>query len=313
MAAEPFNSIGGFSVGIPEILVVDTSGNIVTNVLNLAGNVAANAIFANNYLFANGQPFTGGGNTTAAGSNTEVQFNNGPLLGASPDFKFDKDTSTLTIIGNIVTTNLTSENADFSNSNSVNLGSVDTIKISGGTNGQVLQTDGDSNLSWTTISAQPGGSNTQLQFNDDGVFSGSDKFTFDKNTGDVVVTNDLTANSVIIGSGVYKFSRISMFFATTISASAQQVVALDAENLAGADLTIISTDTIANGRQVTKLSIVIYDGEITYNNTSTLTINGFLAEFSVNYDSVNSQLQINVTPSIANLMNHKMQITSYYE
>ena len=44
-----------------------------------------------------------------------------------------------------------------------------------GNNNQYLRTDGTGNLSWSTVaggSGSPGGSNTQLQFNDDGAFGG---------------------------------------------------------------------------------------------------------------------------------------------
>jgi hypothetical protein len=313
MAADQFNSLGGFSVGIPEISVIDTNGNVVTNVLALQGNVAANSVFANNYLFANGQPFSGGGNATAAGSNTEVQFNNAPLLGASPNFTFNTDTNTLTIIGNIVSNGLSATNVSFVDGSEVNLGSVNELKISGGTISQVLTTDGNSNLSWTTVASVVGGNNTQIQFNDNGVFNGSDKFTFDKTTGNVTITDDLTANSLTLGSGIFKFSRTSVFHATTISTSTQEILALDAEGLAGADLTIISTDATSNSRQITKLSIVIYDGIISYNDTSTIAVNNYLAEFSVNYDSGGSKLQIIVSPSASNFMNHKMQIIRFNE
>ena len=132
-------------------------------------------------------------------------------------------------------------------------------------------------------------------------------------TGNVNINADLTANSLTIGSGIYQFSRTSMFFATTISSSTQQILALDAEGLAGVDLVIISTDTTDNSRQITKLSIVIYDGVISYNDTSTLAVNNYLCEFSVNYDDENNELQINSTPSFANFMNHKMQIIAYSE
>lgn len=148
MSAQPFNSLGGFSVGIPEIVVVDSNGNVVTNVFT-SGNVAANAVYTDHYYFANGQPFTGGGNATAAGSNTQVQFNNDPLLGASPNFTFDKDSNTLTVLGNIVTTSLTVADINF-NGNSVDLGPVANLHIEGGTSGQFLQTDGNSNLTWAT-------------------------------------------------------------------------------------------------------------------------------------------------------------------
>lgn len=132
-------------------------------------------------------------------------------------------------------------------------------------------------------------------------------------TNNAIVNADLTANSLTIGSGIYQFSRTSMFFATTISTATQQILALDAEGLAGVDLVIISTDATDNSRQITKLSIVIYDGEISYNDTSTLAVNNYLCEFSVNYNSIADEIQINSTPSFANFMNHKMQIVAYSE
>ena len=102
-----------------------------------------------------------------------------------------------------------------------------------------------------------------------------------------------------------------MFFATTISSAPQQILALDAAGLAGIDLVIISTDAINNSRQITKLSIVIYDGVVSYNDTSTLAVNNYLSEFSVNYVSVDNEIQINCTPAFANFMDHKMQIVAY--
>lgn len=132
-------------------------------------------------------------------------------------------------------------------------------------------------------------------------------------TGNAIINADLTANSLTIGSGIYQFSRTSMFFATTISTATQQILALDAEGLAGVDLVIISTDATDNSRQITKLSIVIYDGVLSYNDTSTLAVNNYLCEFSVNYVSVDNEIQINSTPAFANFMNHKMQIVAYNE
>jgi hypothetical protein len=132
-------------------------------------------------------------------------------------------------------------------------------------------------------------------------------------TGNAIINADLTANSLTIGSGIYQFSRTSMFFATTISSATQEILALDAEGLAGVDLVIISTDATNDSRQITKLSIVIYDGAISYNDTSTLAVNNYLCEFSVNYNSTDNEIQINSTPAFANFMDHKMQIVAYNE
>ena len=214
---------------------------------------------------------------------------------------------TITVDGNTATI------ANLSVSDNTNLGPAENIIISGGTNGQALITDGTGNLRWSSVISAPGGNTTQIQYNDDGNFNGSDDFTFDKTTGAVTVKTDLTANSLTIGSGIFQFSRTSMYHATTISSSTQEILSLDAEGLAGVDLVIISTDANSNSRQITKLSIVIYNGVISYNDTSTLAVNNYLCEFSVNYDSGNNKLQVKSTPSTSNFMNHKMQIIAYAE
>jgi hypothetical protein len=64
----------------------------------------------------------------------------------------------------------------------------------------VLQTDGTGNLSWAAQtggggSGSPGGSNTQVQFNDEGEFGGASTFTYNKNTNILSVGNiTVTAN-----------------------------------------------------------------------------------------------------------------------
>lgn len=71
----------------------------------------------------------------------------------------------------------------------LNLGNVANIKIDGGVNGYVLQTDGTGNLDWVAQSGggggngTPGGSNTQVQYNDSGSFGGNVGFTFNEVTG----------------------------------------------------------------------------------------------------------------------------------
>ena len=57
-----------------------------------------------------------------------------------------------------------------------------TLPSADGTVGQVITTDGAGTLSFTTVSANPGGSNTQIQYNSDGNFAGTDTFTFDEAT-----------------------------------------------------------------------------------------------------------------------------------
>ena len=78
---------------------------------------------------------------------------------------------------------------------------VTDTKITGGTNGQYLQTDGTGNLTWSTVSGgggggSPGGSTTQIQFNDAGSFGGDSKLTFNKSTGLLSITGNITATNI---------------------------------------------------------------------------------------------------------------------
>jgi collagen type VII alpha len=52
-----------------------------------------------------------------------------------------------------------------------------TLPGDDGTNGQALTTDGTGVLSWTTVAASPGGSTTQLQYNNAGAFAGASGLT----------------------------------------------------------------------------------------------------------------------------------------
>jgi len=172
MASELFNSISGYSVGIPAIEVIDSNGNVVSNFLNLTGNVTANKVYANSFFYANGQPF----NANPGGSNTQLQYNNNGILGGIPNVTFS--------------------------SGNLSLGNVANIKIAGGTNGFVLQTDGSGNLTWTAQTGgnagngNPGGANSQVQYNSDGDFGGDAGFTYND------VTNTLNSDNIIVAANV---------------------------------------------------------------------------------------------------------------
>ena len=68
-----------------------------------------------------------------------------------------------------------------------NLGAVANVTITGGTPGYMLSTDGAGVLSWQNPKSAPG-TNTQVQFNDDGVSNTSSALTFDKTTGRLTAT-----------------------------------------------------------------------------------------------------------------------------
>ena len=93
--------------------------------------------------------------------------------------------------------NTTTANSKFKSNILTELGNVSNVKILGGTNGHVLQTDGTGNLSWTALPAPvvaniatttAGGGNKQIQFNDGGTFGGHTGLTYDKTNGRLTAT-----------------------------------------------------------------------------------------------------------------------------
>ena len=111
---------------------------------------------------------------------------------------------------------------------------ISTFKVSGGTNGQYLQTDGAGNLSWATGSGgggngTPGGSNTQIQFNDSGAFGGNVGFAFNKTTG--IFTSPFVAGN---GNGLSNIQGANVSGAVGLATYAGTANAVAGTNVSGA-------------------------------------------------------------------------------
>ena len=106
MAVDPFNSVGGYTVGIPPIPIIDANGNLTVPKANLGGVTVANNIVVGGRVDANlfVGTFSGNitGNLVVPGSPTQVIFNLDGQAGADAGFTFDKDTQTTTVVGNLV-------------------------------------------------------------------------------------------------------------------------------------------------------------------------------------------------------------------
>jgi hypothetical protein len=87
-----------------------------------------------------------------------------------------------------------------------------TLPAADGTSGQAIQTDGSGTLSFATISASPGGSTTQVQFNNAGAFGGISGVTTDGTR--------MTASTTIgVGGATPSTSGSGISFPATASAS----------------------------------------------------------------------------------------------
>jgi hypothetical protein len=166
----------------------------------------------NYYLKADGSWSTVTGATAdPAGSNTHVQYNDSAVMGGSAGFTFKEDSNTL-FIGNTFILGGGTTNASVNTttiiiqSNSTHFASLTegTLRLSNTvSNTQItvptttersgsyfLKADG----TWALVSANPGGADTQVLFNDGGsVSNGTAGFTFTKASNNVTVANAISA------------------------------------------------------------------------------------------------------------------------
>ena len=111
MAADPFNSAGGYTVGIPPYLVIDQNGNItspravIANVSIIGDTIISGNVQAGVYK---GQ-FQGDvvGNVVVGGESTWVMVNDNGNLGAFDGFTFDSTQELVTIKGDLVANSIT--------------------------------------------------------------------------------------------------------------------------------------------------------------------------------------------------------------
>ena len=281
---------------------VFATGNISAGNANLGNAVTANYFIGNLDGVANLAVYATTANSVA-GANVGGQVSNALIAGTV----YTNAQSNITSVGTL--TNLTVSGV-------TTLGLISNVKITGGTDGYYLQTDGTGNLSWVAGTGSgngtPGGSNTQIQFNNSGNFGGTANLTYNSNTDTVVMSGNLIANTFQIGSGSYEFCKSIVYFATTASTSPDQVLwSAPVGNLTAVDFTIISTDPTGSARQTTRISSTFYNGIVAFNEYAGLQINGGVGSFSVVYNSGLTSIQLVVTPDSSHQTSYKMLIVEY--
>ena len=168
----------------------NVTGNLFSGNASLGNLATANYFSGNGYFLTS----TNGANVSGQVANALVA---GTVYGAAQ--------TNITSLGAL--TGLTASGVvDFTATSNLSLGAVGNVKITGGTTGQYLQTDGTGNLTWHSVSAGTGnanisGSNTQVFFNDNGstTLGSKSSFTFDKGTDTLTVTN-ISANGALLTS-----------------------------------------------------------------------------------------------------------------
>ena len=311
---------------------VTADGNIYANAGGGAGYVYANFanVQSNLYVGANANIVN---TLTAANikdtnlSNTQIVFANASnTLSGSANFVFDATSNTLsvdnanltgTLNGNVAnfSGNLTSLNAslgnlatanyvnvatltantkvDFTAAGNVSLGNVSNVKITGGTAGQVLQTDGAGNLSWSSTAnineIQNGTSNVYIPVADGNVtitVAGTETWTFGTD-GKLSTAGDIQANGTVNANAI-----TSAYDVTTTSGNVYANAGYVFANYANVnnDLQVnnnanIGNTLFANIANITTLNTgnANISGNITADNlTVNLELSGNTANFSGN-------------------------------
>ena len=237
-----FNSVGGYSVGeTPANVILANSditlgyvvsspfpGNANIYLSASTGNAYITSLLTDNLLHANGVAWNF---LQAGGTSGQIQFNSAGGLGGSSSLTYDNNNANLTLAGNAIlqniysntTANVANLNAngtvDFTNSSNVTLGPVGNIHISGGSSGYVLQTNGLGGLQWVSPSSVGiGGANTQVQYNNQGSYSGSANFTFTNTSNTLSVDNvTLAATGNLTGGNLVSAN----YFTGTLTTGAQ--------------------------------------------------------------------------------------------
>jgi len=198
-----FNVKNGLTTG--NITLNSGNSNITANNYSgtgviLTGNITSGNANLGNLATAN--YFSGDGSllTSITAGNVTGQVGNALVAGtvytnAQPNITSVGTLTSLTVSGNL---SFTGANAYFSN--------IANVKIPGGSANYVIVTDGSGNLSWAAQSGgggggTPGGSNTQLQFNDGGSFGGTSNVTYDKTTNTLSVTGNLAVSGGNVSLG----------------------------------------------------------------------------------------------------------------
>ena len=301
---------------------------------NVSGAVSfattANAVAGGNVSGAVGLATYATTANAVAGSNVSGQVGNSIIAGtvytaAQPNITSVGTLSALNVTTTIATGNVSATGnlavigtANFYTSPLINLGSISNVRIGGGLNGYVIATDGTGNLTWTAQSGggggngTPGGTNTQVQFNNAGDFGASSALTFNDSTKKLNVVGDVVANSFQMGTGINLFTTQTVVIANTSSITADQVLyTAPISSVVGADFVIVATDTGGTKRQISKVSSVTSDSTVAYNEYAGLNVGGQVGSFSVTYNAVGPNIQLQVTPSSANLTNYKIMVIQY--
>ena len=200
---------------------------------------------------------------------------------------------------------LTTDGGSFISGQDVVLNSPANLIMGGGTNGYFLQTDGAGGLSWVagggSGNGTVGGSNTQIQFNDNGSFGGSANLIFDSSDSNLYLTGtaNVTGNIVISQNA----SAANITSTDTLTANILNAQLIDVNgNLNANNVTTTSGDVTAAANVIANIEVSAPAGNIDTLQSNVIGATSIAAgSFTVpSYDLANVAPVINITTSVSN-------------
>ena len=264
---------------------ITSVGTLNVNTLKISGGVNGYILQTDGASNLAWVAQSGSGNGNPGGSNSQLQFNNGGIFAGDPDLTWDAGNNKLT------TANLAASTVTISgNTNTVNLNATGNVRPNAiytdryyYANGYVFGGGGGNGA--------PGGTDTQIQFNDNGVFGGNAGFTFDKVTG-ILSSPFLTGN----GSGLSNIQGANV--------SGAVAIATYATNIAGANVTgavtyagTANSVAVANVVGIGNIATLALDGS----TSNVLHGNGVFAPIAASAGIANGTSNVTVPVSNGNV------------
>jgi hypothetical protein len=181
---------------------------------------------------------------------------------------------------------------------------IANVSISGGSPGYYLQTNGSGTLTWATGggggSGSPGGSNTQIQFNDAGSFGGNTGFTFNKITG--IFTSPYLAGN---GNGLSNIQGANVSGAVGLATYAGTANAVAGANVSGAVTYATTANAVAGANvsgTVSSATTATTAGTVTTAAQPNITSVGTLTSLTINgnISANNANITGNIVPTSNN-------------
>ena len=278
-----------------EPYIIDTTGDFTFNNVTATGNLSSlNANLGNT---ATANFFSGSGNNLSniAGSNVSGQVGNALVSGtvytnAQPNIT---SVGTLTGLTSTGTVNLTG-------ASNVALGPVANVQITGGSNGQYLQTDGSGILTWSTVAS---GSSSNIS-------NGNSNVNIPSSNGNINFTAVGNTVMVITGTGVNAAGTLNVSGNATVG---NIITSGSGGNISNAN--VISANTITalgnlNGVELNLSGNGVFGGNLTVNGTLTY-INS--TTLSISDPIINLQTGPNGAAPVANTGKDVGTALNYYD